>query len=236
MRFMSDFREAMWGVVQSGVSELDFDFDDYADEALRRGMRETAADPRVRDLARGGAWRRGLSCPTRARCVIIGGGVGGDLDRLPPGEARLGGRGPARARPAHLGLDLPLGRPGGPAARLGLADEDDDALGRALPAARRRVRVRPRLGRVRRHPARLERGADGGAAPPGGLGEDLRPAAGADLGRGGEGDVPADVHRGRARRGLAADRRLPRPRPSSPTRSPTAPARGRLHGLHRTPG
>jgi thiamine kinase-like enzyme len=30
MRFMSDFREAMWGVVQQGISELDFDFDDYA--------------------------------------------------------------------------------------------------------------------------------------------------------------------------------------------------------------
>ena len=30
MRFMSDFREAMWGVVQSAVSELDFDFEDYA--------------------------------------------------------------------------------------------------------------------------------------------------------------------------------------------------------------
>ncbi len=30
MRFMSDFREAMWGVVQSAVSELDFDFDAYA--------------------------------------------------------------------------------------------------------------------------------------------------------------------------------------------------------------
>ena len=26
MRFMSDFREAMWGVVQQVVSELDFDF------------------------------------------------------------------------------------------------------------------------------------------------------------------------------------------------------------------
>jgi thiamine kinase-like enzyme len=30
MRFMSDFREAMWGVVQQGISELDFDFEDYA--------------------------------------------------------------------------------------------------------------------------------------------------------------------------------------------------------------
>ena len=27
MRFMSDFREAMWGVVQQGLSELDFDFE-----------------------------------------------------------------------------------------------------------------------------------------------------------------------------------------------------------------
>ena len=30
MRFMSDFREAMWGVLQSGISDLDFDFKDYA--------------------------------------------------------------------------------------------------------------------------------------------------------------------------------------------------------------
>ena len=35
MRFMSDFREAMWGVVQSAVSELDFDFVAYAARALR---------------------------------------------------------------------------------------------------------------------------------------------------------------------------------------------------------
>jgi len=30
MRFMSDFREAMWGVLQSGISDLDFDFTAYA--------------------------------------------------------------------------------------------------------------------------------------------------------------------------------------------------------------
>ena len=30
MKFMSDFREAMWGVLQSGISELDFDFKGYA--------------------------------------------------------------------------------------------------------------------------------------------------------------------------------------------------------------
>ncbi len=45
MRFMSDFRESMWGVVQSAVSELDFDFEGYADEHFAR-LRETAAHPR----------------------------------------------------------------------------------------------------------------------------------------------------------------------------------------------
>jgi thiamine kinase-like enzyme len=30
MRLMSDFREAMWGVVQQAISDLDFDFEDYA--------------------------------------------------------------------------------------------------------------------------------------------------------------------------------------------------------------
>jgi thiamine kinase-like enzyme len=45
MCFMSDFREAMWGVVQSVVSELDFDFADYHDRHFDR-LRETAADPR----------------------------------------------------------------------------------------------------------------------------------------------------------------------------------------------
>jgi thiamine kinase-like enzyme len=36
MRFMSDFREAMWGVVQASVSELDFDFAGYAAEHFER--------------------------------------------------------------------------------------------------------------------------------------------------------------------------------------------------------
>jgi thiamine kinase-like enzyme len=45
MRFMSDFREAMWGVLQSGVSELDFDFTGYAAKHFAR-LREAAADPR----------------------------------------------------------------------------------------------------------------------------------------------------------------------------------------------
>jgi thiamine kinase-like enzyme len=43
MRFMSDFREAMWGVVQQGISELDFDFEAYASEHFDR-LERTAAD------------------------------------------------------------------------------------------------------------------------------------------------------------------------------------------------
>jgi thiamine kinase-like enzyme len=44
MRFMSDFREAMWGVLQSGISELDFDFNGYAGKHFERLMR-SASDP-----------------------------------------------------------------------------------------------------------------------------------------------------------------------------------------------
>ena len=44
MLFMSDFREAMWGVVQGAVSELDFDFGTYAAEHFER-LEATAAAP-----------------------------------------------------------------------------------------------------------------------------------------------------------------------------------------------
>jgi hypothetical protein len=43
MLFMSDFREAMWGVVQTVASDLDFDFKDYSATHFER-MRETAAN------------------------------------------------------------------------------------------------------------------------------------------------------------------------------------------------
>ena len=69
MRFMSDFREAMWGVVQSAVSELDFDFDAYATRALRAAP----PDGRVAGVSRGaraettrGALRRPSSSTTRS--------------------------------------------------------------------------------------------------------------------------------------------------------------------------
>jgi len=44
MRFMSDFREAMWGVLQSGISELDFDFKSYASKHFDR-LERTAGEP-----------------------------------------------------------------------------------------------------------------------------------------------------------------------------------------------
>jgi len=47
MRFMSDFREAMWGVVQTAVSELDYDFIAYAAEHFER-LGRTAATPEFR--------------------------------------------------------------------------------------------------------------------------------------------------------------------------------------------
>ncbi len=44
MLFMSDYREAMWAVVQGAVSELEFDFGAYAAEHFER-MEATAAAP-----------------------------------------------------------------------------------------------------------------------------------------------------------------------------------------------
>ena len=49
MRIMSDFREAMWGVVQQGLSTLDFDYVDYADRHFARCL-ASAGDERF------GAW------------------------------------------------------------------------------------------------------------------------------------------------------------------------------------
>jgi thiamine kinase-like enzyme len=43
-RYMSDLREAMWGVVQTSVSELDFDFEEYAQKHFDR-LAAAAADP-----------------------------------------------------------------------------------------------------------------------------------------------------------------------------------------------
>jgi len=47
MRFMSDFREAMWGVLQGTLSDLEFDFAAYAAEHFER-LERTASQPRFR--------------------------------------------------------------------------------------------------------------------------------------------------------------------------------------------
>ncbi len=52
MRFMSDFREAMWGVLQSGISELDFDFNAYAAKHFDR-MERTAVESEFEGYLRG---------------------------------------------------------------------------------------------------------------------------------------------------------------------------------------
>src|SRR5205823_13506504 len=48
MRVMSDFREAMWGVLQQALSTLDFDYVDYAERHFARCL-ATAADERFDD-------------------------------------------------------------------------------------------------------------------------------------------------------------------------------------------
>jgi thiamine kinase-like enzyme len=46
MRIMSDAREAAWGVIQSVISELEFDFDAYASGHFER-LLDAASDPRL---------------------------------------------------------------------------------------------------------------------------------------------------------------------------------------------
>jgi hypothetical protein len=45
MRVVSDFREAMWGVLQQGVSALDIDFVAYAEQHFER-LFGNASEPR----------------------------------------------------------------------------------------------------------------------------------------------------------------------------------------------
>ena len=52
MRYMSDFREAMWGAVQAAVSSLDVDFAAYAAEHFAR-MQATAQTVRFREALEG---------------------------------------------------------------------------------------------------------------------------------------------------------------------------------------
>jgi hypothetical protein len=44
MRFMSDFREAMWAVLQGTLSDLDFDFAAYGEKHFDR-LYDAESDP-----------------------------------------------------------------------------------------------------------------------------------------------------------------------------------------------
>ena len=54
MMLVSDAREAAWGVVQGSISELDFDFGDYAAQHFGR-LDRNASDPRLEDWLRAAA-------------------------------------------------------------------------------------------------------------------------------------------------------------------------------------
>jgi len=54
MRIVSDFREAMWGVVQQGISELEFDYVGYAERHFTR-LLANADDERVPEWLRAAA-------------------------------------------------------------------------------------------------------------------------------------------------------------------------------------
>jgi thiamine kinase-like enzyme len=51
MRIMSDAREAAWGVVQGSISDLDFDFAEYAEQHFQR-LNRSARDPRLEEWLR----------------------------------------------------------------------------------------------------------------------------------------------------------------------------------------
>jgi thiamine kinase-like enzyme len=56
MRVMSDVREALWGVAQAAISDLDFDFTAYAEKHFAR-LRASTADPRFE------SWLRDAAAP-----------------------------------------------------------------------------------------------------------------------------------------------------------------------------
>jgi thiamine kinase-like enzyme len=57
MRLMSDFREAMWGVVQTAISDLDFDFEEYATKHFDRLLAAIDAPTFEQNLEAAGAPR-----------------------------------------------------------------------------------------------------------------------------------------------------------------------------------
>ena len=164
----------------------------------------------------------------RARAVVIGGGVGGCS--ILYWLARLGWDDVVLVERADLTSGSTFhsaGLVGQLRSSLSLTRMMMDAR-RPVPDADRRGRARDRVAGGRLAAARLVGGAPGGDHAPGGLGEDVRPAARADLAERGAGALPADDDRRRAGRRVPADRRLHRPEPADVrARRGRAAARGR---------
>ena len=149
--------------------------------------------------------RSGL--PSRARVVIIGGGVIGTsvayhLTRLGWTDVLL-----RRAGPAVLRHDLARGRAGRPAAGLGERHAAGAVLHPALRRARGRGRAVDRLQAVRRRHGRAHRGPDDAAPAYGGERGRLRAGVHAAHAGRGAGALPGHAGRRPGRRDLAARRR-----------------------------
>ncbi len=225
MRIVSDFREAMWGVLQQGISSARRRFRGLCGRALR-----PAAGERVDAGLRAGAprrWPTGLGEPHRRihslrprRAAAISGSVaaarrlgiltrsskpgmegashrgarpGGDHrrrrrrdeHRLPPGGAGLDRRRPRGSGRAHV--RAARSTRAGLVGQLALdhdPDADDDVRRRRCTGGSPpRPGSSVSLARGRLAPPRVDPGALEELHPPGRLGQDVRAAARADLGR-----------------------------------------------------
>ena len=93
---------------------------------------------------------------SHARVVVIGGGVVGVCDALPPRPQGLVGRGPVRADRAHRRFHLARGGPPAPFQHELQRRADPQVFGAALSGARARDGTGRRLPPGRQHPPRHE--------------------------------------------------------------------------------
>ena len=207
----------------------------------RRSLRPCLAPPTRPGDDASLRWRfTFLRMRTRARAVVIGGGVGGcailywltrlgwdDVVLVERADLTSGSTFHSAGLVGQLRSSLSL-------TRMMMSER------RSLPDDRRRGRSRDGLARGGVAAAGVLPRAARGDRPPGGLGEDVRPPARADLRRGGAGALPADDDRRRPRRRVSADRRLHRPVTAHVRARRGRAARRRRdrdqHARHRDPG